>query len=171
MKAVVVYEPLFARTRAVAQAVTRGLDRSVDVLLLSVSEAHLPSWADVDLLVVGKSRTATLWGGERQVMKAGGDTPPEPGARTGLREWLARLEQVPMCAAAFDVRSKLSFVFSERASRALGNDLAQRGMTLIVPPATFVVDERGYLEPGEAKRAEAWGANLGGALRTRRTAV
>lgn len=171
MKAVVAYDPFFARTRAVAQAVGRGLDRSVDVFLLSVSEAHLPNWADVDLLVVGRSRPATLWGAERQAMKAGGAAAVGPGTHTGLREWLARLQRLPICAAAFDVRSKLPSVFGGRASRALCSDLTQHGMRVIVPPASFVVDEMGYLQPGEARRAEAWGANLGGALRTRRTAV
>ena len=73
-------------------------------------------------------------------------------------------------AAAFDTRVKGRAVFARRASKALARELAQHGMSVIVPPASFLVEETGQLVVNETRRAEAWGANLGGVLRTRRAA-
>ena len=57
---------------------------------------------------------------------------------------------------------------TRRASKGIARELAQHGMPVIVPSAGFLVEESGQPVPNEAKRAEAWGANLGGVLRTRR---
>ena len=53
MRAVVVYEPAFATTRRVAQAVALGLDRSVSVVVLPSTAVDTTLLGHADLLVVG----------------------------------------------------------------------------------------------------------------------
>jgi hypothetical protein len=176
MRAVLVYEPIFATTRLVAQAIGLGISRSVDVAVLPANKLNGLLLADADLLVVG---------GPAQLARAAAHAPlqqydpglprdPEvgPGALRwpGVREWLGLLGQVAVSGAAFDTRIRGRAVFARRASKAICRDLAQHGMSVIVPPANFLVEETGRVVPGELKRAEAWGANLGGVLRRSRAA-
>ncbi len=176
MRAVVVYEPALATTRLVAQAVARGLNRSVSVLVLSSSKVETLLLGDADLLVVGTPA---------QLARAAAPAPAQPSElgppgipagspsvtnRPGVREWIASLGEVATYAAAFDTRVKGRAVFARRASKALARELAQHGMSVMVPPASFLVEESGRLVMNESRRAEAWGANLGGVLRTRRAA-
>jgi hypothetical protein len=173
MKAVVVYEASFPGTRAVAEAVAFGVGRSVNVSLLRSDETNGLRLDDVDLLVVG---------GPAQLTRAIVPGPSVPGASSdaagargvlswpGIHQWLASVGQVPLSAAAFDTRIYGRTVFARRISKATARDLAQHGMSLVVPPSSFRLDETGQLALIEARRAEAWGANLGGVLRTRRAA-
>jgi hypothetical protein len=176
MKAVVVYEPIFVTTRLVAQAIALGIGRSVNVVVLPADQVNGLLVHDADLLVVGGSALlarATALGSARpdEVVSSRGPA-VGPGAlnRPGVRDWLGSLGHIAMSAAAFDTRIRGRAVFARRASKAISRDLAHHGMSVIVPPASFLVEETGRLAPNEAKRAEAWGANLGGVLGARRAA-
>ena len=180
MKAVVVYEPSFGSTPAVARAIALGIDRSVKATLLPASEADRSVLDDADLLVVGSH--SQCWGTARAGNRASAarhvtDAPQAAAvglaawSQPGMQEWLSSLGQVQISAAAFDTRTKGYGIFTVRIAKTICRDLRRHGMTLIVPPASFLVDETGHFVPGETLRAEAWGANLGGALRTRRAAV
>ncbi len=69
-----------------------------------------------------------------------------------------------MKAAAFDTRIKGPVALTGRASRSIAKALAQHGMTVIVPPESFLVEKKGQLLPGEIERAEAWGASMAATL-------
>ena len=176
MRAVVVYEPALATTRLVARAVALGLDRSVSVVVLPSTAVDTTLLGHADLLVVGapaQLARATA-PGPAQHYEVG---PPQgPAANPsitngpGVREWIASLGETAKYAAAFDTRVRGRALFARRASKALARELAQHGMSVMVPPASFLVEETGQLVMNETRRAEAWGANLGGVLRTRRAA-
>jgi hypothetical protein len=158
MRAVVVYEPALATTRLVAQAVARGLNRSVSVLVLSSSKVETLLLGDADLLVVGTPA---------QLARAAAPALAQQSDGPGVRQWIATLGEMAKYAAAFDTRVNGRAVFARRASKALARELSQHGMSVIVPPASFLAKESGQLVLNETSRAEAWGANLGGVLRTR----
>jgi hypothetical protein len=176
MRAVVVYEPALATTRLVAQAVALGLNRSVSVLVLSSSKVDTLLFGHADLLVVGTpaqlARATAPALAQQSELGSPGIPAGSPSATNGpgVREWIASLGEMAKYAAAFDTRVKGRAVFARRASKALARELAQHGMSVIVPPASFLVEETGQLVGNETRRAEAWGANLGGVLRTRRAA-
>jgi hypothetical protein len=176
MRAVVVYEPAFATTPLVVQAVAVGLDRSVEVVVLPSNKVGASILDGADLLVVGglaHASRATGRGSAQQHevgSRRGLLAKPSAVGCPGLREWIASLGEIGKSAAAFDTRVRGHAVFARRASKAIARELAQHGMSLIVPPASFLVEENGQAALNETKRAEAWGANLGGALRTRRAA-
>jgi hypothetical protein len=131
---------------------------------------------DTDLVVVGGPAQLTRTASPESVRQRESEQTSEPvDTRSalgwpGVRGWLGSMGQVAMLAAAFDTRIMSRAVFARRASKAMSRELVHHGMTVIVPPASFLVDEVGRLAPSEAKRAEAWGANLGAALYTRRVA-
>ncbi len=174
MKAVVVYEASFASTRAVAEAVSSGVGRSVNVSLVRSDETTGLRLDDVNLLVVGGPAQLT-----RAIVpgpSVSGSSPDLTGGARGvlswpgIHQWLDSLGQVPLSAAAFDTRIYGRTVFARRISKATARDLAQHGMSVVVPPSSFRLDETGQLDLAEARRAQAWGANLGGVLRTQRAA-
>jgi hypothetical protein len=61
-------------------------------------------------------------------------------------------------AAAFDTRLSSPVLLTGRASRGIGRQLGRHGLTVIVPPESFLVDKKSHLLPGEIDRARAWGA-------------
>jgi hypothetical protein len=176
MKAVVVYEPALATTRLVAQAVARGLNRSVSVLVVPSIEAETLALGHADLLVVGApaqlARAEVPARAQQPELGSPGIPAGSPSATAGptVRQWIASLGEMSKYAAAFDTRVRGRAVFARRASKALARELVQHGMSVIVPPASFLVEETGQLVMNEPRRAEAWGANLGGVLRTLRAA-
>jgi hypothetical protein len=175
MRAVVVYEPASA-TRLVAQAVALSLDPSLSVLVLRPSEVYSSLLDGADLLVVGgpaEIAWATAPGSARQYEVVSPRCPAvRPNALNwlGVREWIGSLDQIARSGATFDTRVRGRSVFVRRASKGNARELAQHGMPVIVPPASFLVEETGQPAPNETKRAEARGAHLGGVLRARRAA-
>lgn len=176
MRAVVVYEPALATTRLVARAVAFGLDRSVSVVVLPSTAVDTTLLGHADLLVVGTpaqlARATAPAPAQSSELGSPGIPARTPSATNGpgAREWIASLGEIAKYAAAFDTRVEGRAVFARRVSKALARELSQHGMSVIVPPASFLVEESGQLVMNETRRAEASGANLGGVLRTRRAA-
>jgi hypothetical protein len=175
MRALVVYESMFGSTRRIAEAVAAGLDKSGQAVVVGVADAHEGLLTGIDLLVVGgptqgwsMSRPSTRRGAPVHVAKPESGLTLEPGADTGpgVREWLAQRGQLALPAAAFDTRVNSRFLFTGRASKAIGRQMERHGMTLIVPPESFLVDAKSHLLPGEPDRAEAWGQHLALAVGT-----
>lgn len=173
MKAVIVYESMFGNTRAVAESIARGLGPSLETTVVRASEVDSSVLNDVAVVVLGgpthgwgMSRPSTRRGAPDYATKGGRFLQLEVGAATGrgVREWLAALERCEMKAAAFDTRIKGPAALTGRASKAINKALARRGMTVVVPPESFIVDKKNRLLPGEIERAEAWGASIATAL-------
>ena len=176
MRAVLIYEPACAATRLVAQAVAVGLDRSVSVIVLSPSRVDASLLINADLVVIGGPAQVARATASPQVREYEVGSPDSPIQAPnilnwqGVREWLGWFGQTAKSAAVFDTRVRGRAVFARRAAKAVARDLAQHGMPVIVPPASFLIEETGRPAPNETRRAEAWGANLGGVVGTRRAA-
>ena len=173
MKALVVYESMFGNTRTVAEAIGHGLSRSLEVTVIRASEADSSVLNGKSFVVVGgpthawgMPRPSTRRGAPDYATKGGRFLGLELGAATapGVREWLGALGRSEMKAAAFDTRIKGPVALTGRASRSIAKALAQHGMTVIVPPESFLVEKKGQLLPGEIERAEAWGASMAATL-------
>ena len=124
---------------------------------------------DADLIVVGgpthawgMSRPSTRRGAPLHLSDPQNDLALEPGADwgPGIREWLTSLDRLRGKAAAFDTRISGPALFTGRASRGIGRQLARHGLTVIAGPESFRVDKKSHLLPGEVERARAWGARL-----------
>lgn len=169
MRAVIMYESMFGSTRAIAEAIAEGLGPSVDARVVRVADADASTLEGADLLVVGgpthawsMSRPNTRKGAPGYVRKPGSGLVLEPGADTGpgVREWLGSLDRVSVRAAAFDTRIKGPSAFTGRASKAIDRMLSRHGLSVVVPPESFLVNKKSHLLPGETERARAWGARL-----------
>lgn len=179
MRATVVYESLFGRTREVAEAVAEGLRAAAPGAVVDcrpVVDAG-PALGQVDLLVVGgpthflgmssqRSRRMVRQYQERagghRLRRAPGKHPAGPG----VREWLAALPQAAghRRAAAFDTR--LTTLFPGSAARLIARSLEEHGYEVITRPEGFLVENMlGPLSAGERDRARAWGSALAGFLR------
>jgi hypothetical protein len=170
MHALVVYESVYGNTRAIAEAVARGLQRSARVDVCRVGDPA--SWqvgiemCEVDLLVLGApthtwsmSRPATR---QDAVARAHGDgltAEPYAGER-GMREWLETPPCLPTRVAVFDTRRRMPVVLSGSAARTMRHEVRSHGYPMIGTPTSFFVDRDTHLEPGELDRAEQWGAAL-----------
>jgi flavodoxin len=51
MRAVIVYESMFGNTDAIADAVGKGLEPTVEVVVVPLANARRERWGDADLLV------------------------------------------------------------------------------------------------------------------------
>jgi len=169
MRALIVYESMFGGTRQVAEAIGKGLGAGVDVLVVGVAAA--PAVVDdFDLVVVGgpthawgMSWPSTRRSAPMRVAKADSDLVLEPGADTGpgVREWLKTIgDSSHAKAAAFDTRINSRVLFTGRASRAVARQLSRHGLSVGVPPESFLVDNKSHLLPGEMERARLWGEEL-----------
>jgi flavodoxin I len=141
MRALIVYDSLHGNTAKVAQAIGDALAGEVSVRHVDgVGAAEVGA---VDLLIVG-SPTHGGWFTE------------------AIKGWL---DQIPATAvqdirvAVFDTRTpptRLSRIFGFAAPR-IANSLEKKGVTLLVPPAGFVVKGiKGPLGEGELERAAGW---------------
>jgi len=179
MRATVVYESLFGRTREVAEAVAEGLRAAAAGAAVDcrpVEDAG-PVLGQVDLLVVGgpthflgMSSTRSRRIMRQYQERAAGHHPRQgPGnhqASRGVREWLAALPQAAgrSRAAAFDTR--LTTLFPGSAARLVARGLEEHGYEVITRPEGFLVESMlGPLNAGERDRARAWGSELAGLLR------
>lgn len=141
MRALIVYDSLHGNTAQVAQAIGDALAGEVSVRrVVGVGAAEVGA---VDLLIVG-SPTHGGWFTE------------------AIKDWL---DQIPATAvqdirvAVFDTRTpptRLSRIFGFAAPR-IAKSLEKKGVTLLVPPAGFIVKGiKGPLDEGELERAAGW---------------
>jgi flavorubredoxin len=166
MTAVVVYESMFGNTRAVAEAVARGLRRHVDTEVYEVN-AVPPLPPMTDLLVVGgpthafsMSRASTRTDAHKQ--SRDGHVVSEG---MGVREWIDTLPRRVTATevAVFDTKVKRPMTGS--AAKSAAKALSSRGYHLTAKPESFGVEGTpGPLGPGELERAEEWGSGLADAL-------
>ena len=170
MTVVVVFESMFGNSHRVAAAIAEGLSPYGEVVLANVNDPASRAAAEsADLLVVGgpthvhgMSRPTTRleaasWG--HDASKKLSLEPLAPG--TGVREWIATLERVPLLCAAFDTRVDIAHVLSGAASGHIERALTKRGAHAVVDAASFLVSKDTVLEDGELEKARAWGANVG----------
>jgi hypothetical protein len=174
MRALIVYESMYGRTREIAHSIAQGLRSGYTVDVVHVDDAT-PELVDLaDLLVVGgpthmhamtsdRSRNAAV----DAAMKDLELTLDEHAPGEGLRRWLAALDGDAIAqAAAFDTRIDASPVLTGRASRGIAKRLRRRGYTLVAEPESFLVDSHSRLLPGEVTRARTWGESLAVSPRT-----
>jgi hypothetical protein len=172
VRAIVVYESMYGNTHAVADAIGVGLAEALEVEVVSVHDATNAVLDGAVLLVVGgpthahsMSRTATRASAVEDAAKAEKHLELDPDAYgDGLREWFASIDRIGGKAAAFDTRVDIPPALSGRASKAIAKHLRQEGCTLVADPESFLVTRDTHLEPQEAERAVAWGAQLAAAV-------
>jgi hypothetical protein len=162
MSTLVVYESMWGNTRAVAEAVARGLGEGVT--LVDVADAPAPVPDDVDLLVLGGPTHAfsmTRASTRRDAIAKGATTGP---AEHGIREWLAQLPASDhLDVATFDTRVGSVRHLPGSAARAAGKEVRRHHLGRLVATMSFYVgDMAGPLLDGEVERAHAWGRSLAG---------
>ncbi|MEO5661960.1 MAG: hypothetical protein ABIR39_01640 [Nocardioides sp.] len=162
MNTLVVYESMWGNTKAVAEAVARGVGEGVT--LVGVAEAPTPVPEGIDLLVVGGPTHAfslTRASTRRDAIAKGAAANP---AAPGIREWL---EQLPTSShlniATFDTRVGSVRHLPGSAAKAAGKEVRHHHLGRLVETMSFYVnDMSGPLLDGEAERAHAWGQSLAG---------
>ena len=150
MRTLIVYDSVHGNTEIIARAIGDVL--AGDVSVRRVDEVSAAEVKAVDLLIVG-SPTHGGWFTE---------------AAKGWLDQLPATDLQGMCVAAFDTRttpSILSRLFGHAAPR-MARRLEKEGVTLLVPPAGFVVKGiKGPLEEGELMRAANWGQEISACMK------
>ncbi len=170
MRVLIVYESMYGGTRAIAEAIGRGMGDDDDVHVVNVADAP-NALEGVDLIIAGGPTHAwgMSWPSTRRAApiradRVGSDLTLEPGADKciGVREWIATLGDVTVDveAAAFDTRVTSPALFTGRASTRIARQLSHHGFSMVVPPESFLVDKGSRLLPGELERARLWGTRL-----------
>jgi flavodoxin len=168
MRAVIIYESLFGNTHVIAEAIRRGLEPGNDVTVVPVARATRELLDGADLVVVGgpthmhgMSRAGTRKAAVEQSHKHAGQPALDADAEgPGLRDWFGSLGRMSASAAAFDTRLPNAAVFTGRASKGIARLLEGHGLSLIAPPASFLVTTDNTLKPDEEDRAREWGEQL-----------
>ena len=168
MRAVIVYESMFGNTHAIADAVGKGLEPMLEVVVVPLAEAGRERLGDADLLVVGgpthfhgMSRTCTRKWAAATAQKPSNDLVLDRDAHgPGVRDWLTSLGHGDTKVAAFDTRFNGPAVLRGRASRVISRKLRQHGFEVVAKPESFFVNLKNHLEPGEEARAQEWGKRL-----------
>jgi hypothetical protein len=168
MRAVIVYESMFGNTHAIADAVGKGLEPMLEVVVVPLAEAGRERLGDADLLVVGgpthfhgMSRTRTRKWAAAIAQKPSNDLVLDRDADgPGGRDWLASLGHGDTKVAAFDTRFNGPAVLRGRASKAISRKLPKHGFEVVAKPESFFVNLKNHLEPGEEARAQDWGKRL-----------
>jgi Flavodoxin len=174
MRAVIIYESMFGNTHDVARAIASGLAAGNVISVAGVTEAGQELLAGADLVVVGgpthahgMSRTSTRRQAAEQSHKEGSQVSLDhgaPEAGQGLRDWFDSLGQLTARAAAFDTRFDGLAALTGRASKGIARQLREHGLSLLVPPESFLVGKNNQLRPGEEERARDWGKSLAAAM-------
>ena len=180
MRVLVVYESLYGNTRIIANCIAEGLRDRHDVEAVPVSRAGADLVDDSDVLIVGGPTQfhglSTSWsrgvGAEAAANPRSALVVEQGAIGVGLREWLFNVSPgLGRPAAAFDTRFGGQALFTGRASNGIAHRLGRRGYRVVTDPASFVVDQRNALLPGEAARARVWGVTLASALEPTQPAV
>jgi hypothetical protein len=176
MQALVVYESMYGNTRAVAEAIGRGLAASCEVTVQQSADVDAATLAGVDLLVIGgpthtwsMSRPATRNAAAEAAADPASGLVVEPGAAgPGIREWLQSLQpptgQHAMRATAFDTRMHVPLGLNGGASRGIAKRLRRIGFASATAPQGFYVTKTNQLIADEIARAESWGRELADVL-------
>jgi len=169
MHTLVVYETIYGNTHAVAEGIAGGLRAHGEVRVVAVGHAtpELVDWADLVIVggpthAHGMTRASTRKGAREAAAKPASELTIDPdAAEPGLREWLGSLDDGRgKPAAAFDTRVDGPALLTGRASVGIASQLRHHGFRLVAEPASFLVDRRTRLVPGESDRAARWGADL-----------
>jgi hypothetical protein len=170
MKSLVVYESMYGSTRAIAEAVARGLREGGEVDVIRASRAGEVDTSTYDFVVVG-SPTHVHGLGRQRTRDAAVDAASRPtstlkieedASHTGVREWLSTLSPSAGAAAAFDTRLDRSPLFTGRASKTIARRLRRVGRHMVAAPESFLVDKQWELKRHEIERAEEWALSLVG---------
>ncbi|HTL42675.1 MAG TPA: flavodoxin family protein [Pseudolysinimonas sp.] len=175
MNAVVVFESEFGATRAVAEAIARGLDSVVDRVTL-LDARDIAGGADAirgaDLVVVGTPTHARMMPSARTRATAV-TWPNRPGSTltlqphadaAGVREWLRSADLDGCYCAAFATRSPVPRILAGSASRGIARGLERAGGILVDERQDFLVRGDGAPVEGELDRAHDWGRTLAGSV-------
>jgi hypothetical protein len=162
-------------THRIAEAIAEGLRSRMDADVSAHHDAH--HLDGVDLLVVGgpthmhgMARSATKRQGAEHEQASGRSGEPtheidDEAYGESLRHWFHHLPKgAAGPAAAFDTRFDGAPSLTGRASNGIGRRLRHHGLTLVVEPESFLVDQHNELVDGELDRAHAWGERLAGAV-------
>jgi hypothetical protein len=168
MRAVIIYESMFGNTRAIADAIGKGLEPLGNVVVVPVVEAGRERLGDADLLVVGgpthfhgMSRPRTRKWAAATAQKPKNDLVLDRDAQgPGVRDLLTSLGHGHTKVAAFDTRFKGPAVLRGRASKVISRKLRKHGFEVVAKPESFFVTLENHLEPGEEARAQEWGKRL-----------
>ncbi len=168
MRAVIVYESMFGNTHAIADAVGKGLEPTLEVVVVPLADVGGERLGDADLLVVGgpthfhgMSRPRSRKWAAATAQKPGNDLVLDRDAQgPGVRAWLASLGHGRTKVAAFDTRFNGLAGFTGRASKAISRKLRKHGFEVVAKPESFLVDSKHHLESGEEARAQEWGKRL-----------
>ena len=126
MWAVIVYESMFGNTHAIADAVGKGLEPMLEVVVVPLAEAGGERLGDADLLVVGgpthfhgMSRRGTRKWAAATAQKPGNDLVLDRDADgPGVRDWLVSLGHGDTkVGVAFDTRFYAVAAVRQRAPR------------------------------------------------------
>jgi hypothetical protein len=174
MRAVIIYESMFGNTHDVARAIASGLAPGNVISVVGVAEADQQLLAGADLIVVGgpthahgMSRASTRRAAAEQAHKEGSQVSLDhdaPAGELGLRDWFDSLGHVTAQAAAFDTRFDAMAALTGRASKGIARLLSEHGLSVLVPPESFLVGKDNQLRPGEQERAREWGKSLAAAM-------
>ena len=142
MNTLVVYFSKFGNTRQVAEAVAEPLQSTGSVHVMSAEPLTAADFEGVDLLVMGTpTHKMNLPEAVRPIL----DSLPK-----------RILKGVPV--AAFDTSYKMNWFLNKfTASKRLNRKLRKLGGKPLLPPETFLVEDReGPLYDGEIERAHDW---------------
>jgi flavodoxin len=150
MKALVVFDLLYGNTQKIAEAVARGLKKTLEVDLRPVSRVSLADLKGIDILVVG---SPTHGGRPTPAIQAFLDKLPD-SSLAGIK------------VAAFDTRVlaeeqsfglKILVKTLGYAAPKIAAALKAKGGQEVDSPTGFIVEgKEGPLKAGEVVRAEKW---------------
>lgn len=146
MNTLVVYFSKFGNTRQVAEAVAETLQSTGSVRVMSAEPLTAADFEGVDLLVMGTpTHKMNLPEAVRPIL----DSLPK-----------RILKGVPF--AAFDTSYKMGWFLNKfTASKRLNRKLRKLGGKPLLPPETFLVEDReGPLYDGEIERAHDWAISI-----------
>lgn len=178
MRALVIYESEFGATRAIAEAIGRGIRASdapgIEVEVVDSRDVTAGDrWLDeVDLLVVGAPTHARSLPtpASRQQARTWPDKPGsrlrlEPGAEAaGVREWLTATDLNGLRVATFTTRMDMARILTGSAGPTLGRLIGRAGGAIIAGPQEFLVAKDGSPVAHELDHAYDWGRVLAAAV-------
>ncbi|MEO8260991.1 MAG: hypothetical protein ABI566_00365 [Pseudolysinimonas sp.] len=174
MRALVVFESEFGATRALAEAVGRGIavTSTVEVFDSRSGEPETGWTTGLDLLVVGvptharglpspvTRREALTW-----PSRPGSTLHSEPAAAdAGVREWLQTADLAGVATAVFATRVDMPKILAGSAGPRLARAVQRARGTVFAGPQDFLVTRDGALVDHELDHAYEWGRVLAASL-------
>lgn len=167
MRTLIVFESMFGNTEILAEAVRSGLvQRGSEARLVEVGEVLPGDLHDCDLLVVAAPTHALSMSRPETRAEAVAQGADPQRERTGIREWLATLDDVfppavhrPL-VVVFDTRVLKARHWAGSAAVRVGRRLRRAGFRVIDRISFYVDGVQGPLSSGELSRALVWGTGL-----------